>query len=187
MTHSLLDHSLAQSLTLSLNCQVKEQLMACTECCVCLEAPRACVLRPCNHLCVCATCAQVSFSRSFSLCRCHSVSLSLSCVTTSVHLAVSFSRSLSFTLLLFLCVCVSLSLLPPPLLCALLSFAIFTQITLEVCLPSHARAHTHTHYSVQNTCTSTLMHTYMHQELREGQGTCPLCRMPVHDVLSVYL
>ena len=35
----------------------KDQLVASKECCVCLEGARCCVLCPCNHLCVCKTCA----------------------------------------------------------------------------------------------------------------------------------
>jgi hypothetical protein len=117
--------------------------MACTECCVCLEAPRACVLRPCNHLCVCATCAQVSFSRSFSVPV--AISLVLSCVTTSVHLAVSFSRTLSFTLLLFLCVCVCVCV------CVSLHYSVYYCLALysrkysRGLPPFHTRARTHTH------------------------------------------
>mgnify|MGYP002641132232 CR=1 FL=1 len=36
----------------------KDQLTASRECCVCLESTRSCVLRPCNHMCVCLVCAQ---------------------------------------------------------------------------------------------------------------------------------
>ena len=38
----------------------KDELLASRECCVCLEAVKSCVLRPCLHMCVCSDCAKVT-------------------------------------------------------------------------------------------------------------------------------
>ena len=147
--------------------------MACTECCVCLEAPRACVLRPCNHLCVCATCAQVSF-----LCNhlCVSAPCGLFFSLALVH-ALSLPRCLSLP---------SISLSPPPPqysvhYCLLLQSRKYSQVYLSF---THTHTHTHTHTQIhapQHSCIRICI-----RNCGKGRGLvrCADCLLMMYSLYS---